>query len=1016
MKYRRSIRLLSLTLLLFVFTQQKALAQIFGSELLEQRATALYYQGAYPNVSQAIATYGDFNTTEADWERIDYFNLVTALRLNSPGAVKAISSFTLDYPDNPLIKTVYLDLANFYFNNERYSYAYKWFLKVKEADVPVKSRPQFYFNKGYTLFSKKQYKGAKSLLEKVAKNPKFESDAHYYLGHIAYQLEDYEGASSSFTRVSKKDQQDDLGYFQVEMNFKLGRFKKALKLGKVEIEKAEGETLSQLSKILGESHFNLEEYEAALGYLKNYKGRNGKWNHVDYFQLGYTYYKTNDYTNAIDQFNKIIVKKNALSQSAYYYLAECYLMNESESKSAALNAYKSSSSMKYNPKISQAALLNYARLSHEIGNPYEQVPTVIIRFLESYPNAEEKEEMTALLLDSYTNSGNYDGVIKLLESRGGNYKDDTLLQLVYFLKGSQLFHAGDYHEAKSLFDKSIKKSKDNALTAQSVYWKAQSNYELNRYEEALDGYFEFKNNPASKSLLTSLLFHYHLGYAYFKLADYTAAIKSFKSVVEEEESMLPSLMRDTYLRLGDCNFAQSSYWPAMEYYNKSIRLSQAQSDYAFYQKAISYGFVDRNDKKIETLKELILKHKKSPYLDDAYFELSNAYAVSGSFETAIKTYDQLVGRFRKSPYVSRAILNKGLILYNQEKLRKAEALLKALVIRYSNNSVSRQALRTLKEIAVDLDDVPAFTVWIKGLSFEAFTDNELEKTAFDAAEYQFLSDKKKQSEKSFLSYLASYPEGQNALTTRFYLAEIYFEEEDWTNALKYYNEIIDFELNEFSEKALVRATQIFVNKEQHEKAIPLWEQLDKVALHEENKRYAQLNLMKAYYGQSSYDQAILLAENILAFNNLDAKVKWDAQEIIAHGALKIGDSLKAQASFAVLERAPIDVLAAEAYHYRAHLSHQKKAYVESNEIIAALSKKFSGQPFWAAKSLLLMAKNFHELEDAFQATFILESMISNYTQFQDLNEEGHQILNKIKQQQAEKNASLTDQNTKDENQ
>ena len=182
MKYWRSNSILLLTLLLFVLKQQRVFAQIFGTELLEQRATALYYQGAYPNVSQAIATYGDFNTTEADWERIDYFNLVTALRLNSPGAVEAISSFTLDYPTNPLIKTVYLDLANFYFNNERYSYAYKWFLKVKEADVPFKSRPQFYFNKGYTLFSKKQYKGAKSLLEKVAKNSKIRIRRSLLLG------------------------------------------------------------------------------------------------------------------------------------------------------------------------------------------------------------------------------------------------------------------------------------------------------------------------------------------------------------------------------------------------------------------------------------------------------------------------------------------------------------------------------------------------------------------------------------------------------------------------------------------------------------------------------------------------------------------------------------------------------------------------------------------------------------------------------------------------------------------
>ena len=68
-------------------------------------------------------------------------------------------------------------------------------------------------------------------LEKVKFNPKYESDAHYYLGHIAYQLEDYEGASNSFSRVSKSEQQEDLGYFQVEMNFKLGRFKKSIELG-----------------------------------------------------------------------------------------------------------------------------------------------------------------------------------------------------------------------------------------------------------------------------------------------------------------------------------------------------------------------------------------------------------------------------------------------------------------------------------------------------------------------------------------------------------------------------------------------------------------------------------------------------------------------------------------------------------------------------------------------------------------------------------------------------------------
>ena len=167
----------------------------------------------YPNVNQAFALFQDYNSSEEDLLDISYFQMVTSLRLNEPGAVDLIENFNLDYPNNHIIKNVYFDLANYFFNNEKYSYAQKWFNKIKATDVPKPSLPIYYFNKGYTLFNKKNYQQAKLLLEKVKFNPKYESDAHYYLGHIAYQLEDYKGASSSFNRVSKSEQREDLGYF-----------------------------------------------------------------------------------------------------------------------------------------------------------------------------------------------------------------------------------------------------------------------------------------------------------------------------------------------------------------------------------------------------------------------------------------------------------------------------------------------------------------------------------------------------------------------------------------------------------------------------------------------------------------------------------------------------------------------------------------------------------------------------------------------------------------------------------
>ena len=79
-----------------------------------------------------------------------------------------------------------------------------------------------------------------------------------------------------------------------------------------------------------------------------------------------------------------------------------------------------------------------------------------------------------------------------------------------------------------------------------------------------------------------------------------------------------------------------------------------------------------------------------------------------------------------------------------------------------------------------------------------------------------------------------------------------------------------------------------------------------------------------------------------------------------------------------------------------------------------MSQKFSSQPYWAAKSLLLMSQNFYALEDAFQATYILESLLDNYKQFPEILVKGKTLLNQIKQQQAEQNFSLSQQNPRNE--
>jgi hypothetical protein len=58
-----------------------------------------------------------------------------------------------------------------------------------------------------------------------------------------------------------------------------------------------------------------------------------------------------------------------------------------------------------------------------------------------------------------------------------------------------------------------------------------------------------------------------------------------------------------------------------------------------------------------------------------------------------------------------------------------------------------------------------------------------------------------------------------------------------------------------------------------------------------------------------------------------------------------------------------------------------------------------------------MAKNFYALGDAFQATYILESVISNFPDFDAVVQEATTELNTIKTKEAKTNSSIeTDDN------
>jgi hypothetical protein len=65
-------------------------------------------------------------------------------------------------------------------------------------------------------------------------------------------------------------------------------------------------------------------------------------------------------------------------------------------------------------------------------------------------------------------------------------------------------------------------------------------------------------------------------------------------------------------------------------------------------KAICYGFVAKNDKKIEELNSYTIVSKIQ--CDDAMYELANTYVASGKQDLALKTFDRLISEFKNGSY------------------------------------------------------------------------------------------------------------------------------------------------------------------------------------------------------------------------------------------------------------------------------------------------------------------------------------------------------------------------------
>ncbi len=995
---RRVLIILLLINVLSVYGQ--ASEQYFNPDTQYIKAVNLYSDKAYKAAEYAFEKL-KYQITDRQKLGDVYFYLASiAVRTGADNAGDLLTYFTRHFPTHPKRTVVYFDAADYYFSHGDLKQAQEYILKVDPGSLSPEEYEKYNFYLGYTYLKQNEYKKAERLFEKLLNSKRYGTQARYYYGYLAYKQDNFAKAKKYFDMVANEsDFGNKLPYYRADMYFKLQKFDKAIEEASKIYNTAKRKEKSQLSKIIGESYFNLGQYNKAIPYLKAYKGVKGRWRNVDYYQLGYAYYKTGDYDKAIKNFNKIISGNDAIAQNAYYHLADAYLATGQKMK--ALNAFKKVSEMSFDKKMQEDAFYNYAKLGYELGNPFENNSTVILRYLKQYPRTPYRKELEDLLVNSYLTSNNYEEALKILEKNKQTHTK-TYQKAAYY-RGLELINEGKYLEAKNMFNKILSSGFDPYYRLLAKFWKAEMDYRLHDYEAARTGFEDFLTGNNDKYSKESKLVYYNLAYTYFKLKNYRKAAEFFDKFIRTKPDI--KLLKDSYLRLGDSYFATRKYWPAMEAYNKSIAMKGADADYAFYQKAISYGFVGKNRKKIDELNQFIRQFPQSKLLPDALYQLGSTYLILNNETKALSTFDRLLSKYPKSKYVPVVLLKQGLIYYNNNKNDLALKKFNEVVKKFPNTPVAFQAAENIKNIYIENGQASAYGEWAKKYPWISVSNTELDDAVFTSAEEKYFEGNPV-AISELEKYLQQYPGGLHNLKAHYYLARLYKKKVKKGKAVLHYEFIAAQPQNDYSLEAIRELADFQLQNNQWTKAIPYLERLELLSNSPDDLIFAQSNLMKAYYNAKQMNSALAYAEKVLNNTKSNKQMKHDAQVIMARVSMETGDEAKARLYYEKLSKRASGKIAAEALYYVAYFQNKEQKFDQSNKTIAKLTKKYAKYKYWASKALVLMARNTYAKGDAFNATYILESVIKNFKQYPDVVKEAQDLLKEIKQKEGKNNSDV----------
>ncbi len=926
-----------------------------------------------------------FHKTLADkndplYVKARYYEGLSALELYSNDAISLLEKFNKEFPESIYRFQISFRIGRYFFQKEDFENAQPWFQKVPVKELEEQQREEFLFKLGYSALQNEDKETAFNAFRDAKDGTsQYATPSLYFFAHLSYLNNSLQVALEAFQKLKDDATFGSIApYYIVQILHRQNRFQEVIDFAPFVLDsKKEIDDLADVNHLIGNSYYRLGKYSEAISPLEKFISK-GKPKRDDAYELGYSYFRTEQYEKAIKMFDRVTRQDDSLGQIAMYHIGESYL--KLDKLLPARSAFERASEMKKIPEIQEDALYNFAVISFKVDiNPYDESVRAFENYLSRYPNSKRKSDVYQYLVNAYASTSNF---AKALESLDKLPSKDVRLKKVYqnvsFNYGVELYQKAQWDEAMSAFKSVDRYPIDPQMVALSRYWMADIHFRQNQLDKAITIYREFINSPASNALAEKIDAYYNIAYAHWQKEEFPPAIEAFRTYIQSSPNNREKLIDATF-RVADGFYTTRQNTLAIQFYRDAYKLNSNFNDKALYYLGRAQGFNGQADEKILTLKELLEKYKTSKYRMNAQFELGKAHMSKQNFDEALKVFQQFVIEYPRSSLAIEAKLDVADLYYKKWDYSRAEKeYLSILNENEKNRAICEVCVRGLFDVYNAMNQPGKGADLAERYPCANISNDEKENIFFTPALNSYNDSNFVEAITKFETYLGRFPTGRYVNETFFYLGNSYFRTRDTANAVINYEKFLETPVNVNTEFAAIRVANFYYNRKQYGSALKYYERYELLTTRPNNLFNARLGAMRCAFLVESYQKAVDYAKIVLESPNVTNSLRIEAEYARGMSNFKLGNYDLAKPSLDWLVKNTTTAMGAEAKFTIAELFFKQAQYPLADAEIKALVKMKPSYNYWVAKGLMLQTRIQIINDELFQAEQTLKSVINFY--------------------------------------